>query len=507
MRKIFTLLFVAMTAIAARATDYNVPITITINGVSSEQMGVITVVENDGLYDLTVKNFMLQTVNGPMGVGHVELKGIEPYQDGDATLLLTQDQVQMTDGDDPNVSVWLASTLPPVNVLLCGKIEGGHLRCHLDIDMTESLGQVIQVAMGEGWQMPNPGFEFWHYTDETQTYEEPNGWHSFESATGDPTLVVFAGHHLTKSNEAHTGEYCARINATSVMGIAIANGTMTTGRLNAGSMIADNPANNSYLDTSLPDVDGNDNPFYVPLYSRPDSVAVWVNFKQGSANKEHPYATISAVITDGTYYQDPEDKAYTNVVAKAKNNEIATTDGEWVRVTAPFVYTENAVNPKAVLVTVSTNADPGQGSDGDEVLVDDIEFVYNAKVTGLKIKGQDVPDFSPEVMTYEMELDEEITTDDIEVSVEGATANVAKMVTLVDGSYVCSVVVLSADMSTMSHYVIDVKSSASAIRGIQTATNRSATYFTLDGRQVKTLLPGRIYICRQADGTVTKIRL
>ena len=502
MRKIFTLLFVAMTAIAARATDYNVPITITINGVSSEQMGVITVVEKDGLYDLTVKNFMLQTVNGPMGVGHVELKGIEPYQDGDATLLLTEDQVQMTDGDDPNVSVWMASTLPPVNVLLCGKIEGGHLRCHLDIDMTESLGQVIQVAMGEGWQMPNPGFEFWH---DAGTHEEPNGWHSFESATG--AMAAFAGNHLTKnSKKAHSGEYCARIYATSIFGI-VANGTMTTGRLSAGSATATDVANNAFIDTSLPDVDDNGNPFYVPLYSRPDSVAVWVNFKQGSANKEHPYATISAVITDGTYYQDPEDKAYTNVVAKAKNNEIATTDGEWVRVTAPFVYTENAVEPKAVLVTISTNADPGQGSDGDEVLVDDIEFVYNAKVTGLKIKGQDVPDFSPEVMTYEMELDEEITTDDIEVSVEGATANVAKKVSLVDGSYVCSVVVLSADMSTMSHYVIDVKSSASAIRGIQTATNRSATYFTLDGRQVKTLLPGRIYICRQADGTVTKIRL
>ena len=59
MRKIFTLVLVAMTAVAARATDYNVPITVTINGVSSEQMGVITVVENDGLYDLTVKNFPL----------------------------------------------------------------------------------------------------------------------------------------------------------------------------------------------------------------------------------------------------------------------------------------------------------------------------------------------------------------------------------------------------------------------------------------------------------------
>ena len=500
MRKIFTLVLVAMTAVAARATDYNVPITVTINGVSSEQMGVITVVENDGLYDLTVKNFMLQTVSGPMGVGHVELKGIEPYQDGDATLLLTQDQVQMTDGDDPSVPLWMASTLPPVNVLLRGKIEGDHLRCYLDIDMMESLGQLIQVSMGEGWQMPNPGFEFWHASD--ATHEEPNGWHSFESATGD--LAAFAGHHLTQNKKAHSGEYCARIYATSIFGI-VANGTMTTGRLNAGSAIASDAANNAYIDTSLTDVDGNGNPFYVPLYSRPDSVAVWVKFKQGSANSEHPYATISAVITDGTYYQDPEDKDYTNVVGKAKNNKIATTDGEWVRVTAPFVYTENDVDPKAVLVTVSTNADAGAGSDGDEVLVDDIEFVYNAKVAGLKIKGQDVPGFNPDVKEYEMELNEEITADDIEVIVEGNTAHVAKKVSIVDDCYVCSVVALSADMSVMSHYVIDVKSNATAIRNVPSSMF-NVQYYTLDGRQAKTLKPGRIYICRQADGTVTKVR-
>ena len=502
MRKITTLLFIAMTVIVARATDYNVPITVTVNGVMSEQTGVITIVENNGLYDLTLKNFMLQTVSGPMGVGNVEIKGIQPRQNGSATLLITEDQVQMTDGDDPNVPVWMASTLPPVNVLLLGKVEGNRLRCYLDIDMMESLGQVIQVAIGEGWQMPNPGFELWHTS--SGTHVEPNGWHSFESSTGG--LGSLAGHHLTKSNKAHSGESCARIYSSSFFGI-VANGTMTTGRLNAGSATAADLANNAYLDMSLTDVDGNGDPFYIPLYGHPDSVAVWVKFRQGSVNSEHPYATISAIITDGTYYQDPEDKAYTNVVAKAKNDKIATTGGEWVRVTAPFVYTENAVEPQAVLVTISTNADPGQGSDGDEVLVDDIEFIYNAKVTGLKIKGHDVPDFNPELMLYEMKLDEEITADDIEVIVEGSTAHVIKEVGVDDGDYLCSVVVISADMSVLSSYGIIVRNSASAIRSIQTATNRPATYFTLDGRQAKTLQPGRIYICRQADGTVTKIRL
>ena len=501
MRKFYTLLVVAMTAIAARATDYKVPVTVIVNGVTSEQTGDFTVVENDGLYDITLKNFILQSEDGPMGVGNVELKGIVPYKDGDATLLVATDEVKITDGDDPNVPVWMAGMLPPVPVELRGKIVGDQLRCYLDINLMESLGQMIQVAIGSGYQLPNPSFEAWHAS--TEEYVEPNGWHSFESATGD--LALAAGHHVEKSKDVHSGAASARIFSTSIFGI-IANGTMTTGRMNAGAMSAIDPANNAYLDMSKTDVDGNGDPFYVPLCSRPDSVALWVKFKQGTPNSEHPYATVSAVITDGTYYQDPEDKDYTNVVAKAKDNKIATTDGKWVRISAPFDYTKNAVDPKAVLVTVSTNADAGQGSGEDELFVDDISFIYNAKVTSLKIKGQDVPGFSPDKMTYEMELNEVIKAEDIEVTVEGKCPHVVKGVQAMGDYYLCAVYAIGGDMSTVSVYAVSVKSSAAGIRNLQSATNQPATYFTLDGRQTKTLVPGRIYIRRQADGTVTKIR-
>ena len=500
MKKIFTLLLVAMTAVVARATDYIVPVTVVVNDVTSEQLGEFSIVENDGLYDVSLKNFILDSENGPMGVGNVELKGIQPYQDGKATLFVTEKEVTITDGDDPNVVYWMAGMLPPVNVLLRGKIEDEHLYMNLYIDLMETMDQIIQVTVGEGYQMPNPGFELWHPSDETHV--EPDGWHSFETATG--ALTAFGGHHLTKSKNAHSGEACARIYSSSILGI-VANGTMTTGRLNADAMIATDPANNAYLDTSMPELDGAGKPFYIPLYSRPDSIAVWVRFRQGSVNPDHPYANISSVITDGTYYQDPEDKVYTNVVAKAKNDKIATTDGEWVRVTAPFVYTENAVEPKAILVTISTNADAGQGSDGDEVLVDDIELIYNAKVTGLKINGQDVPGFSPDVFEYEMELEQGVTTEDIEVVVEGQSTHVIKDVSFID-SNVCTVMALGGDMKHMSTYVIREKGSGTGIRSIKTPAGQSA-YYTLDGRQAKTLAPGRIYIRRQADGTVTKVRL
>lgn len=501
MKKVFTFLFVAVAAIAASATDYNVPITITVNGVTTEQTGVITIVENNGLYDLTLKNFMLQSEEGPMGVGNVELKGIKPCQDGNATLLLTKEAITLTDGDDPNVPFWMSSILPPVPVDLRAKLEDERLRCYIDIDLIENLGQVIQVAIGGGYQMPNASFEAWHTS--TGDYVEPNRWHSFESATG--AMAALAGHHIEKSADAHSGEVSARIFATSIFGI-VANGTMTTGRMNAGSASASNTQNNAYLDMSMTDTDGNGDPYYIPLSSRPDSVVAWVKFKQGKVNNSHPYATISAVITDGTYYQDPEDKAYSNVVAKAKDDKIVTTNDQWVRISAPFVYTDNAVDPQAVLITISTNADPGQGSADDEVLVDDIAFIYNAKVKGLKIMGEDVPGFSAEKTDYEMELDKDITANDIEVITDGKSANIAKTVEVEDGQYVCTVVAIGADMLEKSSYVVKVKSSQTAIRAPQTATKQSSAYFTLDGRQAKTLVPGKIYICRQADGTVIKIQ-
>ncbi|MBQ7494381.1 MAG: calycin-like domain-containing protein [Bacteroidaceae bacterium] len=501
MKKLFTFLFVAATAMAGRATDYNVPITVIVNGVSSEQTAVITIVENNGLYDLTLKNFMLQSEDGPMGVGNVEMKGIKPCQDGNATLLLTNDTITITSGDDPSVPFWMSSMLPPVPVDLCAKIEGERLRCYIDIDLMESLGQVIQVAIGDGYQMPNASFEAWHTS--TGSYVEPNGWHSFESATG--SLAALAGHHIEKSSDAHSGEASARIFATSIFGI-VANGTMTTGRMNAGSMSAADTQNHAYLDMSKTDLDGNGDPFYIPLCSRPDSVVAWVKFSQGKANASHPYATISAVITDGTFYQDPEDKEYTNVVAKAKDNKIATTGGQWVRVSAPFVYTDNAASPQAVLITISTNADAGQGSANDEVLVDDIAFIYNAKVSGISIEGVEVPGFSTGTTDYEMEMDKEITADDIEVLTDGKATNIAKTVTEKDGQYVCTIVAIGADMSAKSAYVVKVKNNLSTICDQLTASKQPVAYYTLDGRKAKTLVPGRIYICRQSDGSIAKIR-
>ena len=231
------------------------------------------------------------------------------------------------------------------------------------------------------------------------------------------------------------------------------------------------------------------------MYSRPDSIAVWVKFKQGKANADHPYATISTVITDGTYYQDPENKTYTNVVARAKYNTIAETNGEWVRVSAPFAYTENTEEPTAILITLSTNADAGQGSGNDELLVDDIALIYNAKLNSLKVFGESVPGFDADVKEYNIDAeDKEVTADDIEAEANGAAALVAKKVEITETGYKATVTVYGGDMETINSYVVNVKSSVpTVIENLPVAPVKNNAIYNLQGQQVKKAVKG-LYI-------------
>lgn len=219
----------------------------------------------------------------------------------------------------------------------------------------------------------NGGFEDWGVDENAAASKavEPRYWHSFTSAYG--TFKAFAGDHCFKSEDAHSGSYSAMIKASSVWGV-VANGTLTTGRLKAGAMIADDPNNHSELDMSSTEKDRNKDPFYQVLEARPDSIAFWVKYSTGKAGTK---ANMSAYITDGTYYQAPEDKTYNNKVGWAENPNIAACT-EWTRISVPFTYADNGLEPKAIMVTFSTCATPGGGSEKDVLLVDDVELIYKS---------------------------------------------------------------------------------------------------------------------------------
>ena len=222
----------------------------------------------------------------------------------------------------------------------------------------------------------NGGFEDWGVDKDVPASQavEPRYWHSFSSASG--AFALLAGSHCFKSTDAHSGNYSVKLQATSVLG-QIANGTITTGRLNAGAMVAASPDNHSEVDMSKTETDRNGDPYYQTLEARPDSIAFWVKFSTGKAGT---LANMSAYITDGTYYQAPEDKTYNNKVGWAEYPSIAACS-EWKRISVPFTYADNGLEPKAIMLTFSTCATPGGGKGDEVLLVDDVELIYGISYT------------------------------------------------------------------------------------------------------------------------------
>lgn len=264
---------------------------------------------------------------------------------------------------------------------------------------TMALATAMLVSAGDDTtkkpQIIGGNFEKWHTAKYNEfTSQEPDGWHSFMSAKpGNSTLGnACKNTHTYTSNEVRPGSIGSHsVKLTSgivTVGISVpANGTLTTGRLIAGSATASNSKNNSTSDPSSTEKDGAGNPFYAPLTARPDSIVAWVKFKQGTLkdkDKDYKYATISAIIHDNTKYQDPEDKTYKNVVAKAQNAKIESNGFKWQRISIPFDYESykaNNVEPHNILITFSTNAKPGVASkdanNPDIMYIDDVELVYN----------------------------------------------------------------------------------------------------------------------------------
>ena len=517
MKRLFTLAALAVSALGAMATDYTDVLEVSVNGVPSTQTATISVNKNaNGNYDLALKNFMLVAGTESLPVGNIEMTNVSGTTSGDGVTTLThQAIVPITDGDDPNVAQWFGPLMiKQVPVVMTAELRDSSLYTVLDIDLSATLGQVVKVVFGNGgYQIANSGFELFHTAKADKngkyTSDEPNSWHSFMSCTGTLSAFVCATPHTFISNDVRPGSLGTKsvlVTSGLVFGVP-ANGTITTGRLNAGSMTPADILNCAFLDMTSTEADSNGDPFYTKINGAPDSLAVWVKFKQGTLNKpEYKYATLSAAITNGGYYQDPGDSVLANVVARGSNKAIESKGNVWQRVTMPFDYDSYACNDiKAILITLSTNAEPGVASTEskapDSLLIDDLSLIYNAKLASLNVPG-----FNKEVMDYETAVNGQISLDDIQAVADGRGAKVTKALETVDGGVKATVTVKSGDLRSSNVYTILYK--GATVSGIN-LTEKSApvgvsAVYDLNGQRVDTMRSGRIYIEKRTDGTVVK---
>lgn len=537
MKRFFTsLLATAAFAVSSMATDYKDMMTVSLDGNPTTPTETTISVEktDDSGYTLSLKNFVLYTTSGdqvfPMPVGTIVLENVEAVTKGDVTTLKTSQDIEIAEGDDPTYEgSWIGpglsadGTLIPVN--MTGEIRGDKFYTVININF---MGMNIDVVFGNGgYQIENSGFENFHtatYVDGKNKYtsDEPNAWHSFNSGIATGSLSFLTKYALQNGNTSvsddvrpgSTGTKSVAIKSSIVMGFQPANGTMTTGRLQAGSTTATDAANCSFLDMSSTDTDGNGDPFYTVLNGRPDALSVWVKYKQGQVNEQYPYATVSAVITDGTRYQDPEDKAYTNVVAKAQDKTIESKGFEWQNLVIPFDYTSYASNDaqaKALLVTISTNAQPGVGSSDaenpDMIIVDDISLVYNSHLASLKVKGTEVEGFDKNVLSYDLKGEGAISVDDIEAVSDGQGAYVTKAIEGTDKGVKVTITVTSNDLKTTNVYTLNIEgATTTGINKVETTTGKgTAAIYNVNGQRVDNMSQKGLYIIRQADGKTVKV--
>lgn len=537
MKRFFTsLLATAAFAVSSMATDYKDIMNVSIDGnLSTPTENTISVEKTDDSgYTLSLKNFVLYMSSGdqvyPMPVGTIVLENVEAVTNGDVTTLKTSQDIEIAEGDDPTYEgLWIGPGLSaqgdliPVN--MTGEIRGDKFYTVININF---MGMNIDVVFGNGgYQIENSGFENFHtatYVDGKNKYtsDEPNAWHSFNSGIATGTASFLTKYALQNGNTSvsddvrpgSTGTKSVAIKSSIVMGFQSANGTMTTGRLQAGSITATDAANCSFLDMSSTDTDGNGDPFYTVLNGRPDALSVWVKYKQGQVNEQYPYATVSAVITDGTRYQDPEDKAYTNVVAKAQDKTIESKGFEWQNLVIPFDYNSYASNDaqaKALLVTISTNAQPGVGSSDaenpDMIIVDDISLVYNSHLASLKVKGTEVEDFDKNVLSYDLKGEGAVSVDDIEAVSDGQGAYVTKAVEGTDKGVKVTITVTSNDLKTTNVYTLNIEgATTTGINKVETTTGKgTAAIYNVNGQRVDNMSQKGLYIIRQADGKTVKV--
>lgn len=506
-KTLLSLALALLSSLSMSANDYTETLVVTVNGTATRQTATISVDKNnDGTYNFNLKNFMLKIGDQSMGIGNITLNNLEAATSSKGDVVSTHRDITITKGDDPNVDTWMGPMLGTIPLDLKLLVNNEKLYTLIDIDMQQTLKQTIHVTFGDNYQLPNSGFEDYRteqittlddsYKQITVNVEEPLNWHSFASATGDfvQAANAFSDPHTYSSDVVRsgaTGKKSLLLTSASVFGI-VANGTITTGRMQAGAMTAADTKNCAFLSTDNTSTDSHSDPFYALMDGTPDSIAVWVKFKQGTPNADHPYATVSAAITDGTYYQDPKDKDYTNVVATAKNAQIASNNFEWQRIVVPFKYTGNDVKAKALLVTISTNADPGQGSAADNLYVDDISLIYNVDKPAVTVNGHAVTLDKAEVTTTA--VDPATAVVDATTANKGSFAAVSELSSSADQRKL-QLLYCSDDLQTIKTYTLVInKGAETGISQIKTATNNDSKVYDLNGREVKTMHHGNVYI-------------
>lgn len=256
-----------------------------------------------------------------------------------------------------------------------------------------SLLTTSSLAAQGNYQIPNSDFEQ-EWVKSGEKTEPGHGWYSFVSAGG---TFAMASPNTTTQVEGYNSKKAVSISSVDLW-VAKANGNLTTGKINMGSWTPTNEANYNY--TSRSTEDGN-----CPFVGIPDTVRCYAKFTRGGEG----YNAAGTFIVHGDVdFKDPHESSEniaTYEVARAVLDIAPSTD--WQPVTASFTYSKTAeqiesaaeLQTRYMLASFTTNPTPG-GSAGDELIIDNVELIYNSQLASLAYNGTAIENFDKDEQYY-----------------------------------------------------------------------------------------------------------
>lgn len=288
------------------------------------------------------------------------------------------------------------------------------------------------------YQIANADFENWTDDENAKIAE---GWNSFDTAAG--LLASFASMSpMPQKIEGYKGNG-VRIVSKDLLGVAYANGNITTGHINMGSTDPTDASNYNFTDRT--DVNGN-----MPFAGRPDAFEVYARFTPGTAKaaadaeQEQPtlQGRVQLILHKDAAYHDPELAEMANEKVGSANVLIPATE-EWTKFTGEFSYTtDEAPEVQYLLASATTNPVPGASKD-DQLDLDELRLIYYSTLKDLQIDGKTIEGFSPEKTEYTIDSDNADLLNTITFEKKGVGASVEKNVDPINK--VCTITVYGND--------------------------------------------------------------
>lgn len=341
------------------------------------------------------------------------------------------------------------------------------------------------------YQIPNSDFENWA-SDKALT----DGWHSFESATGMFASLAFLSPTPAMIEDGFEGKAIRLVSKD--LGLAIANGNLTTGTINMGSTTPTDKSNYNY--TNLKKSDGN-----LPFAGIPDAFEVYARFKPGTArdltDEEKANGTeiklqgrVQLIIHNEGAYQDPElEKQASMKIASA--NVLITEATDWTKFTGEFNYVGEPSAKQYMLASATTNPIPGASKD-DQLDLDNVKLIYWHALSELTFDGKAVEGFNADKTEYTVKGNLADDSNKIAYKVKGKGANASKSVDPENNVLKITVegndISVNADSKTV--YTIHFDNTSTGIGSISANETKNHKVYTLGGVRVNGKPAAGLYI-------------